>query len=129
MMSDEQSNTSESEDEPKEKDPEKLGTITLKYCYTIGLIHAGILAKPPNWDGERLKKTCSKRTREDYARILSEIKIRKFELMSDRINGRVRRSLRGWRWKFWILLKVIPDGLSIRACYEYYVQKKSDLEV
>lgn len=84
---DEQSTTSESEDEPKEKDPKKLGTITLKYCSTIGLIHAGILAKPPNWDEERLKKTCSKRTREDHARILSEIKIRKFELLSERING------------------------------------------
>ena len=84
---DEQSTTSESEDEPKEKDPKKLGTITLKYCSTIGLIHAGILAKPPNWDEERLRKTCSKRTREDHARILSEIKIRKFELLSERING------------------------------------------
>ena len=44
--------------------------------------------------------------------------------------GRARRSLRGRRWKFWISLKVIPDGLSIRACCEYYEQiMKSDLEV
>ena len=42
---DEQATTIESEDEPREKDPEKLCSITLKYCSTVGLIHAGILDK------------------------------------------------------------------------------------
>ncbi len=72
---------------PKVREPEKLGSVTLKYCSTVGLIHAGILDKPPNWDVERLKSTCSKRTREDHARILAEIKIQKFELKSEKING------------------------------------------
>eukprot|EP00956_Cyclotella_meneghiniana_P035495 scaffold115418_cov119-Cyclotella_meneghiniana.AAC.1 len=76
------------EDAPIEKDPEKLGVLTLKYCSTIGLIHAGILVKPPNWDVEQLQKKCSKRTREEHARILSQIKIQRFELLSETINGR-----------------------------------------
>jgi hypothetical protein len=31
-----------------------LQTITLRYCSTLGLIHAGILPKPPMWDLHRL---------------------------------------------------------------------------
>jgi hypothetical protein len=31
-----------------------LCTITLRYCSTLGLIHAGILPKPPMWDLHRL---------------------------------------------------------------------------
>ena len=31
-----------------------LKTITLRYCSTLGLIHAGILPKPPMWDLHRL---------------------------------------------------------------------------
>lgn len=31
-----------------------LQTITLRYCSTLGLIHAGVLAKPPMWDMHRL---------------------------------------------------------------------------
>jgi len=31
-----------------------LATITLRYCSTLGLIHAGVLAKPPMWDIQRL---------------------------------------------------------------------------
>lgn len=31
-----------------------LSTITLRYCSTLGLIHAGVLAKPPMWDMQRL---------------------------------------------------------------------------
>lgn len=31
-----------------------LQKITLRYCSTLGLIHAGILAKPPMWDFHRL---------------------------------------------------------------------------
>lgn len=76
------------DDAPIEKDPEKLGLLALKYCSTIGLIHAGILVKPPNWDVEQLQKKCSKRMREEHARILSQIKVHKFELLSETINGR-----------------------------------------
>ena len=69
------------------KEPEKLGSITLKYCSTVGLIHAGILDKPPNWDVELLKKTCSQRTKEEHASILSAVKIHKYELNTERVNG------------------------------------------
>lgn len=31
-----------------------LATVTLRYCSTLGLIHAGVLAKPPVWDMQRL---------------------------------------------------------------------------
>ena len=31
-----------------------LKTITLRYCSTLGLIHANILPKPPMWDFHRL---------------------------------------------------------------------------
>lgn len=31
-----------------------LCTITVKYCTTLGLIHAGILPKPPMWDEHRM---------------------------------------------------------------------------
>lgn len=31
-----------------------LQTVTLRYCSTLGLIHAGVLAKPPVWDMQRL---------------------------------------------------------------------------
>lgn len=31
-----------------------LSTITLRYCSTLGLIHAGVLTKPPMWDMQRL---------------------------------------------------------------------------
>lgn len=31
-----------------------LKTITLRYCSTLGLIHVGILPKPPMWDFHRL---------------------------------------------------------------------------
>jgi hypothetical protein len=30
-----------------------LATITLRYCSTLGLIHAGVLPKPPMWDLHR----------------------------------------------------------------------------
>ncbi|KAL3788458.1 hypothetical protein HJC23_011410 [Cyclotella cryptica] len=72
---------------PIVKEPEKLGVITLKYCSTVGLIFAGILTKPPNWEVERLQSTCSKRMREEHAMILSKIKIIKFELKSETITG------------------------------------------
>lgn len=32
-----------------------LQTITLKYCSTVGLIHAGILPKPPAWTFHRMQ--------------------------------------------------------------------------
>lgn len=69
------------------KEPEKLGVLTLKYCTTLGLIYAGILDKPPNWDAERLKMMCTKRMRDEHERILSQIKIQKFDLNTETING------------------------------------------
>ena len=37
-----------------------LCTITLRYCSTLGLIHAGVLAKPPLWDMQRLTDPADK---------------------------------------------------------------------
>lgn len=71
-----------------EKKPEVLGSIVVRYCSTVGLIHAGILDKPPNWDEEQLKSKRTKRGREEDMRILSQVKLDKIELMHERINGR-----------------------------------------
>jgi hypothetical protein len=51
------------------------------------LIYAGILPKPPNWELEKYKLMCTKRMRDEHERILSQIKIQKFELKSETING------------------------------------------
>ena len=72
---------------PRVREPQFLGKITLKYCSAVGLIHAGILDKPPNWDVERLKLACSAQTKQDHARILSEVKIQRFTLNNERISG------------------------------------------
>ncbi|KAL7555074.1 hypothetical protein ACHAWF_018696 [Thalassiosira exigua] len=84
------SNLSNSDSGPtvKVKEPKNLGSITVRYCSTVGLIHAGILDKPPNWELEVLKKSRSKRAREDDLKVLSKAKLEKIELKSETINGR-----------------------------------------
>ena len=72
---------------PVVKEPEVLGTLILRYSSTVGLIHAGILVKPPNWGVELLRKACSKRTLKENAKILAKIKVRKIELMHETVNG------------------------------------------
>ncbi|KAL9185485.1 hypothetical protein ACHAXT_003262 [Thalassiosira profunda] len=72
---------------PEVREPEYLGKVTLNYCSTVGLIHAGILDKPPNWDVERLKLAVSQQTKQDHAKILSEVKVQHFTLKNERISG------------------------------------------
>jgi hypothetical protein len=60
---------------PKEREPEKLCSITLKYCSAIGLIHAKILARPPDWDLEQARKKCGDELKREHEEILSKITI------------------------------------------------------
>ena len=64
-----------SEYKPIEKEPERLGSITLKYCSTIGLIHAKILTRPPDWDLQQARKKCSAELKKEQEQTLSKINI------------------------------------------------------
>jgi hypothetical protein len=52
-----------------------LGKISLNYCSAVGLIHAGILPKPPGFDYQKL---AYKKPRQDNWRELSEAKVQVF---------------------------------------------------
>lgn len=79
---------------PKEREPEKLCSITLKYCSTIGLIHAKILARPPNWDLEQARKKCSVELKRKHEETLSKINIMQETYETTDSQGKVVRTER-----------------------------------
>ena len=91
------------EQKPKKREPEKLGSITLKYCSTIGLIHAKILTTPPDWDLQQARKKCSIELKREHEQTLSKINIVHETYETTDSQGRVVRTekreildLTGW---------------------------------
>ena len=69
------------------RNPDHLGSISLYYCSTPGLIDAGVLQKPKNWEKIRQDHNSRGLERNDDWKALSDAKVQKIIIRRDHINS------------------------------------------